>query len=405
MGISQDPLSSGHLPPEQRPPKVLRLLMGLALLGLMAGLVAVIVSLAAHSTDSSPGLAQIDETTYPPVQPSITTQDVYPGPETSTPGATTYPGPDTTQTQGTPVETPTSSPTPFLIDPGELTPNPAFFTPRPTFTPLPTPTAASLATSNWCAPWNSVSQVALVKEVIDGATIEIEVDGEPVQVRYIGVELPDVEGSVVYDQALRANRRLVEGKWVTLIKERSNVNQQGQWVRYVLAQGVFVNHELIRQGFARANTFPPDVSCDVFFFEAQRLAQAAGLGIWGAAATPTRTLVPTPTPQSVTGDVRVVFINPKGEGWQDPNEFAEIRNLSTFAVQLSGWTLSDEKGHKFTFPNLLLIAGGYCRIYTNQYVPEACGLSFYSPSAIWDDAGDCAYLRDPYGNLVSQLCY
>jgi micrococcal nuclease len=300
--------------------------------------------------------------------------------------------------------TPTLTPTPFLVDPSELTPNPANFTPRPTFTPQPTPTAASLAISNWCVPWNSVSQVALVQSVIDGATIEIEVDGAPVQVRYIGVELPDVEGSAAFDQATRANRRLVEGKWVTLIKERSDINQQGQWVRYVLAQGVFVNHELIRQGYARANTFPPDISCDVFFFEAQRLAQAAGLGIWAAAATPTRTPIPTPTPQSITGDVRVVFINPRGEGWQDPNEFAEIRNLSTFAVQLSGWTLSDEKGHKFTFPNLLLNSGGYCRIYTNQYVPEACGLSFYSLSAIGVDAGDCAYLREPFGYLVSQVC-
>lgn len=245
----------------------------------------------------------------------------------------------------------------------------------------------------------------MVKRVIDGVTIEVESDGELVQVRYIGVALPDVVGSVAYTAATRANQRLVEGKWVTLIKERSDVNQQGQWVRYVLVEGLFVNHELIRQGFAEANSYPPDISCDVFLFEAQRLAQAAELGIWALAAIPTRTMIPTVPPAATTGDVRVVYINPKGDGWQDPDEFAEIRNLSAFPVQLSGWTLSDEKGHKFTFPELLLISGGYCRIYTNQYVPQTCGLSFNSLSAIWDDAGDCAYLRDLQGNLVSQFCY
>lgn len=410
MSHTRDPIDSGHLPPGQRPPKALRLLMGLALIGLLAGLAALIYSLVSSSQADLPGLAQINQTVYPPAGTS--TSPVYPGPATNTPGDSVYPGPATTTAVGTPDETQgsitpqaTLTPTPFLVDPGELTPNPALFTPWPTFTPLPTPTAASLAISNWCIPWNTTSQVALVQRVIDGVSFEIEVDGEPVPVRYIGVVLPDVVGSPAYDQATRANRRLVEGKWVTLIKDRSDVNQQGQWVRYVLADGVFVNHELIRQGYAQADSFPPDISCNVFLFEAQRLAQAAALGIWTLAAAPTRTMIPTPAPAATAGDVRVVYINPKGEGWQDPNEFAEIRNLSAFPVQLSGWTLSDEKGHKFTFPELLLISSGYCRIYTNQYVPQTCGLSFYSLSAIWDDAGDCAYLRDPQGNLVSQFCY
>ena len=100
-------------------------------------------------------------------------------------------------------------------------------------------------------------------------------------VRYIGVTLQDAQGSPSYEQALLANRRLVEGKWVTLIKERSDLNLQGQLVRYVLAQGVFVNHELVRQGFVRAASFPPDISCDEFLVDAQELAQAAELGIWG----------------------------------------------------------------------------------------------------------------------------
>lgn len=421
MSHSIDPLNSERLPPENRPPKVLRFLMGLALLGLLAGAGAILFGLISNSRIPLSGSLQLDETIYPGPQstltsgayPSLPTRtldpSIYPGPIVTTPanpypGAATqtaavsaYPGPGTQSSQ-TPVGSGFPTATPIIGDPAELTQ-------FPTRTSAPTSTAFSLAASNWCVPWNSPSQIAQVKEVIDGATFEIEVEGQRVQVRYIGVELPGVQGSLAYEQALSANQNLVEGKWVTLIKDRSDINQQNQWVRYVLAEGVFVNHELIRQGLARANSYPPDISCDVFFLEAQRLAQAANLGIWTLAAVPTRTLVPTSAPLAVSGDVRVVFISPKGEGWQDPEEFAEIRNLSSYPVQLSGWTLSDEKGHKFTFPDLALISGGYCRIYTNQYVPERCGLSYYSLSAIWDDAGDCAYLRDPYGNLVNQFCY
>ena len=388
--------------------------MALALLGLMGGLVALVVSLATNSRSGAPGLAQIDQTSYPAL-PTLT-QPSYPGPAigtgTSDAITTTQTStPTLTGAQLTASYTPTLvgplpfTPIPTIGDPAAGTPISAIITPVPSRTPLPSATLVSWMTSNWCVSWNTSSQVALVKDVLDGVTIEVEIDGKTVQVRYIGVTLQDAQGSPSYEQALLENRRLVEGKWVTLIKERSDLNLQGQWVRYVLAQGVFVNHELVRQGFVRAASFPPDISCDEFLLDAQELAQAAELGIWGPPAVATRTMVPSATPVPTSGDVRVVFINPKGEGWQDPEEFAEIRNLSNFAVQLSGWSLSDEKGHKFTFPNLVLISGGYCRIYTNQYVPETCGLSFYSLSAIWDDAGDCAYLRDPYGNIVSQLCY
>ncbi len=139
MGISQDPLSSGHLPPEQRPPKVLRLLMGLALLGLMAGLVAVIVSLAARSTDSSPGLAQIDETTYPPVQPTITARMCIPVRRHPRQGRRLTRDRIPRKPRAPPSKRQHLLPRHSLIDPGELTPNPAFFTPRPTFTPFAYP--------------------------------------------------------------------------------------------------------------------------------------------------------------------------------------------------------------------------------------------------------------------------
>lgn len=457
-------MDEGSTPPAdtQRPPAFLGLILGLAALALLAGLIALILSMGGRLGVNTLEAAQVNQTDYPGPLPTWT---IYPGPQgsqTAQPSATGSIAPQTTGSQtvqpspsGTvypgPLQSATAEIIPTLnltippaeIFPGDLPPTPLdFFT--PTFAPTlaATPTFASVAMPNWCVPWNSQSRLVRVNAVLDGVTIEVTLDGEPVQVRYIGVELPFLvpeptpqtpfapvttaplqmplalltPGATVptltptpppplWREALEANRRLVEGKWVTLLKERSDRNQQGQLVRYVLAGGVFVNHELIRQGNVLARSYPPDQSCDDFFKEAEDLAAAQGLGYWAWPLAPTRTLVPTASPQVASADVRVVYVDATGVGWADPNEFVEIRNYASLPVQLGGWKLRDLKGHTFTFPQMLLNAGGYCRIYTNEDHPESCGLSFGSYSAIWDDDDDCARLFDAGEVLVSELCY
>ena len=67
--------------------------MALALLGLMGGLVALVVSLATNARSGAPGLAQIEQTTYPGMPTN--TSPVYPGPGTSTATGDAYPAPQT----------------------------------------------------------------------------------------------------------------------------------------------------------------------------------------------------------------------------------------------------------------------------------------------------------------------
>ena len=49
--------------------------------------------------------------------------------------------------------------------------------------------------------------------------------------------------------------------------------------------------------------------------------------------------------------------------------------------------------------------GQECRIYTNEFHPEWCGFSYGSGSAIWNNTGDCANLRDGQGTQIDQYCY
>jgi phosphatidylserine/phosphatidylglycerophosphate/cardiolipin synthase-like enzyme len=123
--------------------------------------------------------------------------------------------------------------------------------------------------------------------------------------------------------------------------------------------------------------------------------------------TPTDTPMPTdtPTPGS-TGNIVITDIFYDGEkGRSEPDEYVEIRNDDTASIQMDGWTLRDESNHVFTFPAHMMQSGQTCRIYTNEDHPEWCGFSYGSGSAIWNNSGDCAELRDSEGTTIDTYCY
>jgi endonuclease YncB( thermonuclease family) len=256
-------------------------------------------------------------------------------------------------------------------------------------------------------PWHTESRRAQFKQVIDAVTISVEIENQPYVVRYIGLSPPG-ESSLPDIQALaeQANRELVEGQDLLLIKDRSETDSEGRLLRYVIAGGVFVNLDLVGNGYAQVSVVPPDNSCDYLLREAAASALANQRGMWSSTPTPTRPLVFHPTATVVTsGQVIISFIQPEGSGWLDPDEFVEFNNISGYPIQMQDWKLRDLKGHTFVFPEFTLYGGNYCRIYTNAYRPEHCGLSFYSLSPIWDNRQDCAYLYDRDGYLVDEYCY
>jgi competence protein ComEC len=122
---------------------------------------------------------------------------------------------------------------------------------------------------------------------------------------------------------------------------------------------------------------------------------------------PTFTATPTPTkgPPPPTGNVVITTIFYDGTGQNEPDEYVEIRNDDVYAIQLSGWTLRDEASHIFTFPSFVMQPDQVCRVYTNQDHPEWCGFNYHSGTAIWNNSGDCGYLRDSTNTLKDTYCY
>ncbi len=129
------------------------------------------------------------------------------------------------------------------------------------------------------------SGMVLVTKAVDGDTIEIEGGA---RVRYIGVNTPetvDPRRSVQCfgKEASIYNKALVEGQFVRLVRDISDTDKYGRLLRYIyLADGTFVNLQLVTQGYAQASAYPPDIAHAKEFTAAQAAAREAGRGLWGS---------------------------------------------------------------------------------------------------------------------------
>ncbi len=122
-------------------------------------------------------------------------------------------------------------------------------------------------------------QTVKVKRVIDGDTIVLE-DGH--KVRYIGIDTPEIK-DCYFQEAKTKNQELVEGKEIALEKDVSETDRYKRLLRYIWVGEILVNKTLVREGYAQASTYPPDVRYQPDLISAQKQAQAEGLGIWSQA--------------------------------------------------------------------------------------------------------------------------
>lgn len=122
---------------------------------------------------------------------------------------------------------------------------------------------------------------ARVVTVIDGDTIDVESQGQEFRVRYIGVDTPERD-EPFYEEATEANRKMVDGEEIILVKDVSETDRYGRLLRYIyLPDGTFVNAELISQGYGRVVTFPPDVAQIELLTDLQQEARENQRGLWG----------------------------------------------------------------------------------------------------------------------------
>jgi endonuclease YncB( thermonuclease family) len=126
--------------------------------------------------------------------------------------------------------------------------------------------------------------------VVDGDTIIVDRGHGGERLRYIGMDTPETvkPGTLIEwmgGEASKANEALVEGRAVVLEKDVSETDSFGRLLRYVWLPGAawrLVSLELVRDGYAWASTYPPDVKYADLYLAAQIDAREHDRGLWGA---------------------------------------------------------------------------------------------------------------------------
>lgn len=126
-----------------------------------------------------------------------------------------------------------------------------------------------------------------------------------------------------------------------------------------------------------------------------------------AGGTTPPTPVPTETPPPVTlAAVRLVRIvhNPDGDDVQ--GERVELRNVGEGAAAMAGWTLADAASYVYAFPaGFVFPAGATVTVWVKAGTDTATELYSGRGSAVWNNEGDVATVRDGGGNVVDVCSY
>src|SRR5262249_27610607 len=136
----------------------------------------------------------------------------------------------------------------------------------------------------WTEP--AATAEALVVHVDDGDTIDVWVEGRRERVRYIGIDAPEIAhdgvgGARGGEAAKRLNRALLGSRRLRLAFDPERRDRYGRLLAYVWLGGTMINVEIVRHGFARVLTIPPNVRYERWFTTAEAEARAASRGLWG----------------------------------------------------------------------------------------------------------------------------
>lgn len=133
-----------------------------------------------------------------------------------------------------------------------------------------------------------------VMQVIDGDTIQVNIEGKIQKIRLIGIDTPESVKSQKPEcfgqEAFGKAKELLKGKRVRLESDSTGSDQDifDRLLRYVyLENGTFINEYMVKEGYARAYLkFPFTYKAQ--FKQYEKEAKAAKKGLWNPEKCPSK---------------------------------------------------------------------------------------------------------------------
>jgi len=137
---------------------------------------------------------------------------------------------------------------------------------------------------------------ATVASVVDGDTIDVLIGGREERIRLIGIDTPETKKPNApiecYGPEASAFTTALLPVGTDVLIERDIVGRDdyGRILGYVhrLDDGLFVNLEIVEQGYAQPLTIEPNSTFATAFARAARDAERDDRGLWAACAEPAR---------------------------------------------------------------------------------------------------------------------
>lgn len=241
-----------------------------------------------------------------------------------------------------------------------------------------------------------------VIEVFDGDTVKLDT-GEVI--RLLGINAPET-GQPYSSQSTQFLKETLLNRPVRIEYDIQTKDRYNRTLAYLYSGSLFVNAELVKRGLAVIETIEPNVLYVDTFKMALDEAKKNCSGIWEGVC---RTDLSS---KQNSGCVQIASVNanPPGDDNLNKNEeWIEIRNSCSTPEDLTKWLIKDNStSNSYQFKTYALKSGSTVRVHSGCGADSSTDLYWKCPEgkyAVWNNAGDHAYLYNNEGVLVSDYSY
>ncbi len=134
--------------------------------------------------------------------------------------------------------------------------------------------------------------VYCVEHVVDGDTVDLDIDGKRVRVRLIGINTPETVDprrpvECFGKEASNKAKEILSGKWVSIESDptQDTTDKYGRKLLYIYtSDGTLFNIQMIREGYAHEYTYRYPYKYQQEFKNAEHDARTEERGLWAPTA-------------------------------------------------------------------------------------------------------------------------
>ncbi|MFQ5531126.1 MAG: thermonuclease family protein [Candidatus Nanoarchaeia archaeon] len=229
------------------------------------------------------------------------------------------------------------------------------------------------------------TQTARVIRVIDGDTIEVELNGNETKVRLLGINTPE-RGERFYTEAKEFLEEEILNKTVILELGKEKYDRYQRLLSYVYINNRNINKEVVENGFGN------------YYFPSGKDQQYGDfVNAWNSCISNNRNLCEKSN-NKCSDCIELKDLNVK-------NQEIILFNSCEFECGLKDWQIKDEGRKKFVFPEIVVNSNSNLNIVIGDENNTGNVLYWSGEDYVFTKTGDSLFLRDKKGKLVLWKSY